>query len=307
MKRNILWLAAMLFAVTQSCTIDKTDYEAELSETVTEDYIFEEALSFNTGGYKISVESLNGTFNKGYNEIHVQLTDAETDEHVTRTEVTLLPVLTSDDVATSCPHSYNLVYDEVENAYVGYAVFTKESTSLANWKLYFSFTENNQIHQTDQLISVEEQLNKNLNMTSFTGADNQEYVIALIAPREPKVAENDLIAGIYKYNEPTTPAGDFPDPSQFSYSAVEGYTLLLDPRMPEPSMGNHSTPNNQDLTQGSDGLYHGVVNYTMTGAWTLNFIMLNSEGEVVRGTEVSTAFTPGIEGEKGELYIDTLF
>ncbi|MBW2960882.1 FixH family protein [Mesonia aestuariivivens] len=307
MKNIIFWLAAMLFAVTLSCTIDKTDYEAELSPTVTEDYIFEDALSFNTGDYKISVESLNGTFNKGYNEIRLQLTVTETNENLAGAEVTLLPIFSSDDVATSCPHSYNLVYDEAENAYVGYAVFTSESTSLESWELYFSLTANNQIHQVNQQISVEEQLNKNLNITSFTGADNQEYVIALVAPRKPKVAENELIAGIYKYNNPTTPAGDFPDPSQFSYSVVEDYTLLIDPRMPEPSMGNHSTPNNQDLTQGSDGFYHGVVNYTMTGAWTLNFIMLNSEDEVVKGTEVSTAFTPGIEGEKGELYIDTLF
>jgi len=72
-------------------------------------------------------------------------------------------------------------------------------------------------------------------------------------------------------------------------------------------MGNHSSPNNQDLTQQSDGLYHGVVNYTMTGNWTLNFILQDESGQTIKGTEVSTEFTPGIDGEKGELYIDILF
>jgi hypothetical protein len=77
--------------------------------------------------------------------------------------------------------------------------------------------------------------------------------------------------------------------------------------MPEPSMGNHSSINNKDLTQQNDGLYHGVVNYTMTGNWTLNFIMLNQNGKILKGTEVPTDFTPGVEGVKSELYIDILF
>ena len=116
-----------------------------------------------------------------------------------------------------------------------------------------------------------------------------------------------MTAGIYKYNKPTTTAGAFPDETQFSYSEVAGYTLKLDPRMPEPSMGNHSSPNNQDLTQQNDGLYHGVVNYTMTGNWTLNLIMMNQNGLILKGTVVPTDFTPGVEGVKSELFIDTLF
>ena len=147
----------------------------------------------------------------------------------------------------------------------------------------------------------------NLNMTAFTASDDEQYFIALVAPQSPGVAENDLVAGIYKYNKPTNLEGAFPDLSQYSYSIVTDYTLYLDPRMPEPSMGNHSSPNNQDLTQQSDSLYHGVVNYTMTGNWTLNFIFQNDSGRIIKGTEVPTDFTPGIEGEKSELYIDILF
>ena len=128
-----------------------------------------------------------------------------------------------------------------------------------------------------------------------------------MAPQKPRVAENALVAGIYKYNEPTEPAGTFPDLAQFSYSEVSNYTLLLDPRMPEPSMGNHSSPNNVDLAQQADGLYYGTVNYTMTGEWTLNFILKNQTGGVIKGTEVSTEFTPGIEGARSELHIDILF
>jgi hypothetical protein len=139
-------------------------------------------------------------------------------------------------------------------------------------------------------------------MTSFSGKDGEQYFIALISPQKPNVSENKLVAGIYKYLRPTED-----NSSPFSYTVVNNHKLLLDPRMPEPSMGNHSSPNNQDLTQQSDGLYHGVVNYTMTGNWTLNFILLDSNEKVIKGTEVSTDFTPGIHGAKSELYIDTLF
>jgi len=83
--------------------------------------------------------------------------------------------------------------------------------------------------------------------------------------------------------------------------------LQLDPRMPEPSMGNHSSPNIKDLKQQNDGLYHGVVNYTMTGNWTLNFIMQNQDGQIIKGTVVPDDFTPGIEGVKSDLHIDILF
>src|SRR5690606_6052290 len=106
---------------------------------------------------------------------------------------------------------------------------------------------------------------------------------------------------------PSAPAGTFPDPSQFSYAEVENSKLLLYPRMPEPSMGNHPSPNKVDMTQQAGGMYHAVVNYTMNGNWTLNFILLNQSGEVIKGTEVPTDFTPGIEGVKSELHIDILF
>lgn len=301
-------IAIVISIVTMSCTLDKTDYEAEISTVVTEYYEFEEAASLTSGNYKISIEALNGTFYKGYNELHLKVIDTQTNQNVNDSEVTFLPIMVdSDHNVTSCPHLYTMVYDAVNGYYSGYSVFTHTSSSVENHELYISFTVNNQSYSVHGEISVQEQTNKNLNMTSFTGNDGEEYYIALISPQKPNVAENELIAGIYKYNQPVNPSGNFPDPSQFSYSTVDGCTLLLDPRMPEPSMGNHSSPNNQDLTQQSNGLYYGVVNYTMTGNWTLNFIMLDQNDQVVKGTEVPTDFTPGIEGVKSELHIDILF
>lgn len=303
---QIFIMSILLIAV--SCTLDKTDYENEINTAVPELYELKEAVSISKDQYKISIETLNGTFYKGYNEIRVKIINTQTNENINASDVTFLPILTkADGNKTSCPYQYALDYKPDGQYYSGYSVFTDKSNIEANWKLYLNFTVNQKIYTVNKDVIVNEQSNKNLNMTSFTGNDGEQYYIALISPQKPKVAENKLVAGIYKYNKPDVSTGSFPDPSQFSYSEVKGYTLQLDPRMPEPSMGNHSSPNNKDLVQENDGWYHGIVNYTMTGNWTLNFILLNQNGKIIKGTKVSTDFTPGVPGTKSELFIDTLF
>lgn len=302
-----IFMIVAVFFMLFSCTIDKTDFEAEIRREIPQSIEFKETMSFKKDEYQISISSLNGVFYKGYNEIRLKILNTKTNQPVQDSEVTFLPIFIDDNAEKStCPHQYQLTYESDNQYYKGYSVFNKINESN-NWNLYISFTDGNQKYTVNQNFKVAEQENKNLNMTEFVGNDGKKYCIALIAPLNPKVAENELIAGVYQYDEPAQSAGEYPDASQFSYSKAEGYTLLLDPRMPEPSMGNHSSPNNVDLTQKEDGNYHGVVNYTMTGNWTLNFILLNKAKEIIKGTEVSKKFTPGIEGEKGELHIDILF
>ncbi|TLX27262.1 hypothetical protein FE904_02415 [Chryseobacterium indologenes] len=307
MKMYQFFIMGLLLTVV-SCTLDKTNYEDEINTAVPEHYEFKEAAAITKEDYTISIEALNGTFYQGYNEIRLKIRNAQTKENASVSDITFLPVMTNGNGnKTSCPHRSSLNSQAGGQYFTGYSVFTSTSNAGRTWKLYMSFTVNQKTYTIDKEVTVQEQPNKNLNMTSFTGNDGEQYFIALVSPQKPQVAENKLVAGIYKYNQPTASEGSFPDPAQFSYSEVSGYTLLLDPRMPEPSMGNHSSPNNKDLIQGNDGLYHGVVNYTMTGNWTLNFIMLNQNGKIIKGTKVSTDFTPGVEGAKSELFIDTLF
>lgn len=302
--QRLLVLLIVIGSAAMSCTKEKTDYEDEISTIVTEHHEFKEVSHVSSDGYTISIEALNGQLYKGYNEIRLKVKHTPAGKSIPKA-INFLPVLQDNEGnKTSCPHKYALVYQKEENYFSGYVVFTSESSSKANWELLIDFTTDNKNHSAKQMVTVKEQTNKNLNMTSFTGNDNEQYLIALVSPQKPKVAENKLVAGIYKYNKTTTTAGN---PSPFSYTEVKGYLLQLDPRMPEPSMGNHSSPNNKHLTQGADSLYHGVVNYTMTGNWTLNFIMLNQHGKIIKGTEVPKDFTPGVEGKKSELYIDILF
>lgn len=297
------FLTMALSFLIGSCTLEKTDYEAEINTAVPEYSDFKTVTSIDSGVYKIDIEALNGTFYKGYNEIRIRILHTKNKEVVSLSNVTFLPVLTqAQGNRITCPHSNQFVADSSGQYYTGYSVFTEESMDHS-WKIHIDFTDNTQIFSVAQEVSVEKQVNKNLNMVAFTGLDHKTYVIALKAPLKPKVAENHLIAGIYS----SEPVNGNALANAIPYTEAANYTLLLDPRMPEPSMGNHSSPNNQHLKQEADGFYHGIVNYTMTGNWTLNFILINANGKIIKGTEVPKDFTPGISGVKSELFIDILF
>jgi len=308
MKKIIFFLFAVNFALL-SCTKKKTDYEAEIGTAIPESGEFREAAIVHSNGFTISIEALNGICYTGYNEIHVRIKNSQTQEEVQPSSLTYLPIYTDEGGnKKSAPHRYQLNYNAALSYFEGYTVFTPETADNSQWDLYFTFTVENQTYVVKHTINVRTQPNKNLNMTSFVGKDLQTYIIALIAPQKPKVGENELRAGIYKLEKPANPpAANFPDPSQFTFQEVSGYTLQIDPRMPEPAMGNHSSPNNKDLRQIADGLYSGIVNYTMTGNWTLNFLFLNPQGQILKGTVVPPDFTPGVEGRKSELFIDILF
>src|SRR5690606_9251338 len=174
MKFFNLFVIATLLAVTTSCTLDKTDFEAEINRDVTEYFEFEEAVSLNTNGYKISIEALNGTFYKGYNEIRLKIINTQTNQEISNSEITFLPILSDlDDNKTSCPHRYNLVYNSEEQYYSGYAVFTSESNPMEVWGVHISFTNNNQTFTVHQPVIVQAQTNKNLNMSAFIGNDGE--------------------------------------------------------------------------------------------------------------------------------------
>lgn len=306
MKCYTLFAITLLFALS-SCTLDKTDYEDEINTVVPEYYDFKDVVSTTEGIYKIDIQALNGTLYKGYNEIRIRLTNTVTNEVLDRANLTVMPVLTkANNTKVSYPHSAHWTYQDADQHYSGYAVFSSESNT-DDWTLRLLFKDKDQTFKVIQNVTINKQVNKNLNMTAFTGKDGMQYLIALKAPQKPKVSENQLIAGIYKSDFASDRDAILLDSISESYSEVSNYMLMLDPRMPEPSMGNHSSPNNQDLQQATDGWYYGKVNYTMTGNWTLNFMLLDQNGKIIQGTPVSTDFTPGVEGAKSVLHIDILF
>lgn len=309
MKTRISFLF-LLCVWAVSCTKEKTDYQAEI-ETIVPSYDdFEEVLQVDLGHYQIFLESLNGTLYIGYNELRARIMDSRTQQPADGIQkLTFLPILQLENQKSdSGPHQYQLSFQADKGYYTGFSVFPHASDAEREWEIYLGVESSDQYVQEYAEVQVHPQENKNLSMTQFTGNDQQDYYIALISPQVPKVAENELVAGVYK-RDSVVPAEDdeFPNPQAYRFSVVDDYTLQLDPRMPEASMGNHSSPGNKDLVQSQDGWYRGLVNYTMTGNWTLNLMMRDQAGNVIKGTPVPDAFTPGVEGVKSELHIDILF
>ena len=302
--KNMLVLLGAWCIVALSCTKEKTDYHPELMPGTPGNSAFSDAASASVGGYRIHVQTSNGTLHEGYNDLRVLITDSEGNAVAAVPDVTLRPIGTAASGRQgTAPHPEALTYLPDSGYHRGYAVFPAISGDRYTWTLAVRFTAAGQPYGASLPVAVGPQPDANPGMAAFTGSDGADYLIALVAPQQPQVGENSLIAGIYR--RVTGPTGQGND--SWTYTAAEGYTLLLDPRMPEPSMGNHSSPNNVDLTQGDDGLYHGTVNYTMTGNWTLNFILLGPDGRIIKGTEVPPDFTPGVAGEKSELHIDIVF
>lgn len=289
---KLLYITLLLIFI--GCTREKTPYGIELD--LQEIGELKEVAVINKDGLKISLLAGDGKLYKGYNEISIRVQDAQTNEDLSINQLRFLPIMEMNG-KHSCPHSETLT--KKDQLYSGYSVFTMPTNTDGHWVAHISFQYNGSTYEASQEIHIYEQPNKNRNITSFTGNDGNQYIIALIEPQVPQIAENQLVVGIYKYTGTNA--------SPYTYSMVENHTLLLDPRMPEPSMGNHSSPNNKDLKPRSDGLYEGVVNYTMSGEWTLNLILKNSRNEVIKGTSVSTKHTPGVWGEKSELHLDIEF
>ena len=286
-----IYILILIAIGLSSCTVEKTPFGNRLHFASRGE--LQEVTQIKENEHLISVESSGGEFLRGYNALAVKITTAQTFEKLNVEKVTLSITRTNERGKLSyIPYSQVLDNSEDSRIFKGFAVFdTPKKYSVLNathtgiktpWHLHLTYV-------------IEGKRNPNLNMTQFQGRDGKKYMIALTAPEIPKVALNDLSAGIWVQQPDST------------YAVANHYLLELDPRMPGEDMGNHSSPDNQNLTQGADGFYHGKVNYTMTGYWTLNFILKDAQKRVIKGTEVPNTVKMGVFGEQSELHIDILF
>jgi hypothetical protein len=154
------------------------------------------------------------------------------------------------------------------------------------WDLTFNFTIDGEDFTAVGDISVPATDRKEV--TVFMGMDDVRYIVALVNPQSPDVMINDVTFGLYKME------------SMMSFPVVEDYKILLDPRM--PSMGNHTSPNNEDLVYNAmSNMYDGKLSLTMTGYWKLNLMLENENNEVLKGEEVTE------DNESSSLYLEIEF
>ena len=261
LKYFSVFAVALLF----SCSSDD-DTPIQINET--EDLIFVQEMQNET--HTITIFTEDGSLKQGYNKIYFQIKDG--DDFINNAEVSWMPVMHMTAMSHSGPHSEINKQANAETLYEGYIIFQMAQNDSEYWELSFNYNVEGAEYVAKDIIEVTP-TDKN-RVSVFTGNDDTRYIAALIEPDSPKVAVNDITVAIHKME------------NMMSFPIVNDYQLKIDPRM--PSMGNHSSPNNEDLLQSdSDNLYHGKLSLTMTGYWKINLQLIDESGEVLKGEEVT--------------------
>jgi hypothetical protein len=185
----------------------------------------------------------------------------------------------------SCSASTIAKKENAEATYEGYIVFQMASNEMEYWELSLDYTIDDEHHTAIKQIQVDNAPKRVVE--SFQASDQKRYIIALVQPTTPRVAVNDMEAVLYKMESMT------------SFVPVDDFTIKIDPRM--PSMGNHSSPNNVDLSQREGAIYAGKLNLTMTGYWKLNLQLVNGDGIVLKGEPVTES------NESSSIYFELEF
>ncbi len=236
--------------------------------------------------HTIELYNEKGIFETGYNKISLRIKDNVTESYIEDASISWLPLMQMPTMQHSCPKS---TIDKVQNknsVYEGFIIYQMAFDDGSGWSLKLDYT----IKGVDYSVTseIEVMRYKNQNTISFIGSDGTRYIIALIEPQNPSVAINTLKVGLFKMQ------------NMMTFPVVENYTIALDPRM--PGMGNHSSPNNKDLTYNStDNFYYGDVSFTMTGFWRLNLILMDTKNDILKGEEVTD------ENESSSLYLEVEF
>lgn len=234
----------------------------------------------------ITIYSESGVLKQGYNEISLKIQDKSTKNDITVDHIDWTPVMNMTSMKHSCPVSAIVKVADKKTLYRGMILFQMAQNDLEYWNLTIDY----QVHHTEyhvvDRIAVYPSDKRTVNV--FSGPDGARYVLGYIEPKKPSIGLNDMVVGLYKME------------NMMTFSTVDHYKIKIDPRM--PSMGNHGSPNNVDLTQPiAGGFYYGKLALTMTGEWDINLQVLNSVGEVVKGEAVTQ------EHPKSSIFFEVVF
>lgn len=267
---NIKYIIPILFVSLffTACSDDDNDISSEINEV--EGLLKIQDISNDT--HTIELFSKSGVFTTGYNAISMRLKDDATNNYVENASFSWMPMMQMPMMQHSCPNSTISKALGKDTVYEGFIIYQMTNTDGVGWTLNLEYNIDGIDYTASETIIVNQ--NDNQNVTSFMGSDDTRYVLALIEPSNPIIGMNDLMVGLYKME------------TMMSFPEVTGYTVGLDPRM--PGMGNHSSPNNTDLSYNiADHMYHGDLSLTMSGYWVLNLKLMNDQNEILKGDDVT--------------------
>ncbi|MGI9526175.1 MAG: hypothetical protein ACR2MS_03580 [Weeksellaceae bacterium] len=243
--------------------------------------------SIENAGHTIELYGDNEDFHTGYNNVYIRIKNAENEYEEDFKVTSWFPQMHMINHTHACPFS-EVMDTDYKTLKKGYMVFLMPSNDKEYWDMALDYNLNGQAYSvTGEKVTVKMNGTRK-NMSMFTGTDTNKYIIAYVNPTNPKVAVNDTEILVFK------------KASMMSFPLVKNYTVALDPRM--PSMGNHSSPNNEDYTYNAEkSIYEGKLSLTMTGYWKLNLKVMNEEGVVIGGTDVTDT------NESSDVYVEIEF
>lgn len=249
-----------------SCTSD--DIEEQAVQNLDGLHLVSE---ISTASHRMELFSPSGNLFVGFNPVSLRISDLATGQYLSPSDVSWNLNMQMTDMEHSAPASALEESPENPGLYSGHMVFTMPENEQEKWEVILAYTLEETSHTEEIPVSVQQADDRIF--TSFEGSDDKNYVIALVEPFDPEVALNNVQMVLYQMV------------SMKEYLPAEGYTILLDPRM--PGMGNHSSPNNQHLQHQKNGLYEGKLSLTMTGLWRLNLQLKSPQGPVIAGEPVT--------------------
>jgi hypothetical protein len=282
MKKNkILWqIITVIIAIATiiACKDDNPAPESPVDPT--EDLIKIREFSASGSPYTVTLYNETGRLQLGYTKVYFAVTDSD-GRFIDNAALDGFPEMDMGMMKHSTPRS---VITKVEGKalYEAYCAFLMYSgQGDGKWSYDLRYTVGNVTDSvSDAEIDVEnvfrpDGTTERRVIQSLTAVDGSKkrYVVTLVEPLNPKVGTNEITAYVHERQDANT------------YPAVANFRLKLDPRM--PSMENHSSPNNVDLSWDAvDGIYRGTVNFTMTGYWKLNLILQDHQGATLYGNAV---------------------
>ena len=266
--KNFKYLSILLLAFIHfSCS---SDHDAKPENSADETSGLLKIQEVSNDNHTIELYSETGKLTQGYNSVFLRIKDKTTSKYITDAALNWTPVMNMTTMKHSCPKSSIEKTTGKKTLYEGNIIFQMAQNATEFWELKFNYSIKDVNYTAVAVINVTAYDKRNV--SSFKGTDGTNYVLALINPQKPKVGINDMSAALYKMEDMMT------------FTVVDNFKVKIDPRM--PGMGNHSSPNNIDLTQSeSKGSYKGKLSLTMTGYWKINLQLLNAAGEVLKGEE----------------------
>jgi hypothetical protein len=274
-------LPIAFIALFFSCSTDNDD-DAIVNETEGLELI----QTIINDNQTIELYNEKGMFETGYNLISLRIKNNTTDSYIEDATLSWMPMMQMPTMEHSCPKSIISKALGKDTVYEGFIIYQMTNTDASGWSLTLNYTIDGTDYSVTETISVFQY--ENQNTASFMGSDDTKYILALIEPKDPSIAVNTMKVGLFKME------------NMMTFPVVEDYTISLDPRM--PGMGNHTSPNNTDLTyNNADNFYYGDLSLTMTGYWKLNLKLMNAVDSVLKGEDVTD------ENEASSLYLELEF